>query len=848
MHRFPVSTFCICLLLTLAQRGLRAQDYVIPVIPQPQQVFLFDAGFKIDPDCRIVLGKGNAEAERFAAEQINEQLQEEVGFRLTIANEEDISTWNKIIFLGNLKQSGKARELANQANFATMIEIGQQGYFFQSTDSLIVILANSSQGIFYGCMTLNQLLQSQNAPIEIQGMTVYDWPDLSLRGIRDDLSHGQIPNPDEFERLIRFLSRYKMNVYMPQILGAFPFASHPDITGDLDVPDKAGWSDLVAFAQKYYIDIIPVLPTLGHMESILGIPEYHDLAEFPGASILSPAKEEVYLFLEDLIAEVSKTFDSRYLHIGGCDGHQIGWGENGNLYDLQQKSFIIADHYIRVAEIARKYGKQVLLDSEMLAENPGVLAQIPDDIMMVDWVADDTRNDLTLLSRSGRQFMVGAHLTTRGGFFPDYLGSFPALQQATEQGHRVRATGAISANPTRVGVGFRELDYYGYAFTGESAWTTNKAEIAFFNQTFFRQFFGSGKADPQVVYTLLMELSDPTSQKEFFRHPFLPPLLSSEQMSRKIYSLKTSMQLITEMIDALSNELIENEEHLDYLRFAAEQGALLAKKLESEQRIDEITRQGYPAANDATNSPISDICLEMVEDLNQTMEHLQLLWLRQYRRDGLAHLLDLYGQQVDYWQEKMTQVQSGHLVVDPKLESQWIYPPNPRVNKKTGEIGPMFFRKTFEVQPRFKQAYLQAMADSHIKIYLNGGFLDEVVDASRLTPEIQGAVVKVWDITSLLQPGKNVIAIEARQYQPGRSPGLNLYCEVEYELDNPIQIYSDPYWKTCDHEEPNWRKLGFYDVQWLNAVSGDRAFVIIKPNFKTGRPSRIEWQANRTRD
>ncbi|MFQ6116390.1 MAG: hypothetical protein ACE5NG_20210, partial [bacterium] len=247
--------------------------------------------------------------------------------------------------------------------------------------------------------------------------------------------------------------------------------------------------------------------------------------------------------------------------------------------------------------------------------------------------------------------------------------------------------------------------------------------------------------------------------------------------------------------------------------------------------------------DDARNvNRIIDKCLEVVEDLNQILEDLQLLWLRNYRAAGLPLLLDLYGYQIDYWQEKIDQIQRGHLSENPLLESQWIYHPSLEIGGGPEQSVPhAFFRRTFEVLPGLRKAYLQAIAHSHLKIYLNGGFLGEVIDSETTSLQIESQRVKMWDITPLLHPGKNVIAVEAWNYAPNHSAGLNIYGEIVYELGKTTKIKSDAYWKASSEEENNWRMLGFFDVQWLNAVPGMRNVVITKPKFNTGRASRIEW-------
>ena len=74
----------------------------------------------------------------------------------------------------------------------------------------------------HGVMSLIQLIeQSDDQAISCFELT--DYPDMRVRGISDDISRGQVSTPENFRRIIKFLARYKMNVYEPYIKDVFRF-------------------------------------------------------------------------------------------------------------------------------------------------------------------------------------------------------------------------------------------------------------------------------------------------------------------------------------------------------------------------------------------------------------------------------------------------------------------------------------------------------------------------------------------------------------------------------------------------------------------------------------------------
>ncbi|MFQ5707952.1 MAG: glycoside hydrolase family 20 zincin-like fold domain-containing protein, partial [bacterium] len=456
----------VCLLVDAFCCRAAAQEMAVRVIPQPQEVTLFDAQFTFNPNSKIVLGQGSSQAESFIVSQLNDRIKELGQTPLPVLQENEVSHWSNVVYFANLKQSKKAREMAEKANFSLLMDIGQQGYFLQVSDSLIVVFANAARGLFYGCMSLNQMLQGDSHSIRVSGATIYDWPAFEIRGISDDISHGQISTLADFKRIIRFLGRYKMNTYLLDLNGAFRFANHPEISKNRDVLTKEEVTELANYAQRYYVDLLPVFETLGHLENILMLPDYRDLAEFPGASAISPANQQTYKLLDELIFELADAFPSPYFHIGGGGGQEIGWGASKRLVEGSGLVAVLASHYNHVYDIAKSYSKKVLLDSDMISEHPAILSQIPNEIVVVcrPRHAEDSLDEIEFFQKAGRTFMVASDLHTSKRLFPDYAKAFVEMKRRFRKGYEAGALGAVASSRDDLSsVAFREYNVYGYA-------------------------------------------------------------------------------------------------------------------------------------------------------------------------------------------------------------------------------------------------------------------------------------------------------------------------------------------------------------------------------------------------
>jgi len=89
----------------------------------------------------------------------------------------------------------------------------EEGYFLDVNADGIVILVESPRGRFYGTITLLQIIERPRRSVSIPAVSIHDWFAQKIHGITDDINRDQISTLDNFKKIIRFLSRYKLNTY-----------------------------------------------------------------------------------------------------------------------------------------------------------------------------------------------------------------------------------------------------------------------------------------------------------------------------------------------------------------------------------------------------------------------------------------------------------------------------------------------------------------------------------------------------------------------------------------------------------------------------------------------------------
>lgn len=138
-------------------------------------------------------------------------------------------------------------------------------------------------------------------------------------------------------------------------------------------------------------------------------------------------------------------------------------------------------------------------------------------------------------------------------------------------------------------------------------------------------------------------------------------------------------------------------------------------------------------------------------------------------------------------------------------EMKWIWTPA-QAQEKNCPAGSVYFRKSFQAAA-VESAEVQISCDDSYELFVNGRAAGDG-DNWR--------VMKSHDISKLLTPGKNLVAIKATNKEQG-SAGLVARILVKEVGGTFVAYNSDKTWTTSLQEFPNWNKQTFNDSQWLPA-------------------------------
>lgn len=331
------------------------------VIPLPQEINLLqESPFKLTRNTVIAYPEGNALL-RHNADFLADYIEQATGVRPRTKAVKNGENADKAITLG-LDPS----------------VTGEEGYRIITHSESISICGKTANGVFYGIQTLRKSIpaQAQDAAILLPAGEVEDWPRFSYRGMHLDV--GRHFFPVEFiKEFIDLLALHNMNTlhwHLTEDQGwRIEIKKYPKLTeigsvrqrtvighnsGEYDNTPYEGFytqeeaREIVEYAQKRYVTIIPEIDLPGHMLAALAA--YPELGCTGGPykvcpnwgvfeDVLCIGNEKTIPFLEDIMTEIIDIFPSKYIHIGGDEAPHTRWQKCSKCQALIRKEGLKAD-------------------------------------------------------------------------------------------------------------------------------------------------------------------------------------------------------------------------------------------------------------------------------------------------------------------------------------------------------------------------------------------------------------------------------------------------------------------------------------------------------------------------
>ena len=249
-----------------------------------------------------------------------------------------------------------------------------EGYLLKIYGGNAVVIARGEAGLFYGCQTLEQLLEdARDTGQPVPACEIVDYPAMSYRAVHFDVKH-HLDHMDYYYRSIDRLARYKINAVIFEFEDKLRYRRQP-LVGAPQAISIDEMAALTRYARKRHIEITPLVQGLGHATFILKHPEYAALRELPyNRWAFCPMDSGTYKVLFDMYLDAMEaTPGSRYLHIGGDEIGNIGLCPRCKPYADKYGVMALNNYWFRkVSEFVLAHGRIPIFWDDMPLKEAGV--------------------------------------------------------------------------------------------------------------------------------------------------------------------------------------------------------------------------------------------------------------------------------------------------------------------------------------------------------------------------------------------------------------------------------------------------------------------------------------------
>jgi hexosaminidase len=339
--------------------GKTSAQNTISIIPKPVEMQVSKGYFRLEKNVTISLQNS---ALQETAQLLRLGIQQIRPSSVSIKN----STLNAI----------KGISLAIDSNHV----VQKEGYSLAIGTTGIKLIGHDAAGVFYGTQTLLQLIHQQsNLPF----VQIKDYPRFGYRGMHLDVGR-RIFSVTFLKKYLDLLALYKFNTFhwhltedqgwrieikrYPKLQSVAAYRNETIIGHKKDSPHRfdgkpyGGFytqeevKEIVAFAQKRHITVIPEIEMPGHARAALAAyPQLgctggpYQTATFWGVfdDVFCAGNDSTFTFLQNVLDEILPLFPSKYIHIGGDECPKVRWKSCPKCQKRMQENHLKDEHELQ---------------------------------------------------------------------------------------------------------------------------------------------------------------------------------------------------------------------------------------------------------------------------------------------------------------------------------------------------------------------------------------------------------------------------------------------------------------------------------------------------------------------
>lgn len=662
---FTLSLLIVAAFIFSAPESL-AQDIAaarVHIIPRPRRVLVTREEFPISRTSIVSLADSRSADDRFAAQDFIDDVKETTGITLRIGRPRQ-----RAILIGLLNQPAIQIALKRVA-LESPDDLDSEGYLLSVTANEVVVAGKSAAAVFYGLQTLKQLVRGESAAAFIQGVRITDWPAMRWRAVSDDISRGPVPTVDYIKRQLRNEAMFKLNMHSFYMEHTFASAAHPLIgpAGAALTPDEI--RELVVYARRYHIELVPEQQTFGHLHKALRLEKYNELAETPYGDVLSPQQEGSYKLIADWYRELNDLFPGKFFHIGADETFELGDGQSREAARMRGVGAVYFEHLNRVRDLLKPYDRRLMFWGDIALNHPDLIGNIPKDLIVMNWqygARDDYWNSIKPFKDAGLDQFVCPGVWNWNQIFPNVDAASKNITNFVRDGQKAGALGMMNTTWDDDGEALFEMTWHGIVLGAAASWQNGPVELAQFDGDFDWAFFRSdGEEFVKAIRTLggvnsLLGING-TGDELFWRDPFTTPFQNQVRINlEKIRQMRLNVENAQEALGRMQPRARRNAAMVPALLFAAQRYDHLGRRMQLVSKFSNQYWDAYLNLGDRVKArrlrfysgAIYNNLREMAEELSLLKEGYRKQWLAENRPYWLDSVLTRYDQAMAMWLAK----------------------------------------------------------------------------------------------------------------------------------------------------------------------------------------------------
>ncbi len=650
--RFIKCVALACVSVSASTAGAQAS---LHLIPQPREI-TSEGSNALRNGISIVRPTGVAD--RFAADDLADALR---------ARHISVTAAGSVRVSFARVETAAAKSLLRQHSIEMSADMREEGYAIVPDAHGIVVIASTASGIFYGAQTVKQLVTVSGATARLERATIRDWPAMRYRGFHDDLSRGPVPTLEFQKKQLRTLAAYKVNVYSPYFEHTLLYPSNPLIAppGGAMTPDQV--RELVAYAGRYHIDVIPEQEAFGHLHHMLKYELYSSLAETPHGHVLAPGQAGSLPLIRQFFSAIDSLFPSRFIHLGADETFELGRGQTAERVRTEGIGTVYLDFLKQIEAALRPTGKRFLFWGDVAMNHPDLVKTLPKSLVAVAW----TYNPDTSFARfivpfrnAGMETWVAPGVNNWNRVYPDNALALPNIQGFIRDGQRLGATGALNTSWDDDGEALFNQTWYGALFGAAASWQSGESSIEDFASSFGRVFHNdtTGRIDEAqrkltAAHVLLRRAGVGDASDYLF---WLDPWTDEGQLvAQKIRPVTHDVRMLAEsaiVLVAQARQAAATEpDALDALSLGARRIDYIGMKFQFADDVVQMYARASDTTSKAANRDLGDITgingrlQDLRDGLSLIRDEYEKAWLAENRPYWIHNVLARYDLTTQLW-------------------------------------------------------------------------------------------------------------------------------------------------------------------------------------------------------